>query len=474
MASLADNCIFVPTAGGTGSWTVSAAVQGYQTPAQTGQVVDGKTYRYRAESADKSQWEEGNTTSASSATVFARTVVSSSNANAAVNFTVAPNVALTITRADILQFDDAMSLTATQKAQARANIDVLKKNYIINGAMMVSQENGTTAGTTTSYYPVDQFFVSFVNGGTCSVAQVASVTAAGSPNRIRFTVTAADAAVASTDTASIRQYIEGSRIADLLQGTSSAKSFTLQFGVKAPAGTYCVAFWNSATNRYYIAEYTIAAGEANTDVVKRVVVPGDITGTWANGNTLGMPVFWALMAGTNYQGTAGAWTAFSTGNPIATSNQFNFMGTLSNVFELFDVGLYEGSAAPSFQVPDFQAELIRCKRYWQKSYNYETAVGAITYLGGPSMWQTGLSAGAANSGSIQVYLPVDMRAAPTPTVYSPSTGASGKLRDGVSGADVNASTAIFTGAKAFSISATQSAANATLQLQAQWKADARL
>ena len=44
-----------------------------------------------------------------------------------------------------VRYDTAPSLTLDQKAQARANIDVTQKNYILNGAMMVSQENGSVA-----------------------------------------------------------------------------------------------------------------------------------------------------------------------------------------------------------------------------------------------------------------------------------------------------------------------------------------
>jgi hypothetical protein len=269
--------------------------------------------------------------------------------------------------ADIIgavRFDAAQTLTANQKAQARANIDSLKKNYILNGAMMVSQENGTTAGTTNNYYPVDQFVTNSVNGGAISAAQVASVTSTGSPNRVRITVTTADAAVAAGDLANVAQIIEGIRMADLMFGTANAKTLTLQFGVKAPAGTYCVSFLNSAITRVYVAEYIIAAGEANIDVVKSVTVPGETSGVWPKDNTIGMYVRWGLMVGSTYQQAAGSWSSSGV-NGMGSANQFNFMGTVNNVFELFDVGLYEGVVAPTFQVPDYASELQTCQRYYE-------------------------------------------------------------------------------------------------------------
>lgn len=312
--------------------------------------------------------------------------------------------------AGAVRFDGPQGLTSSQKAQARANIDALKKNYVANGAMMISQENGTTAGTTSGYYSADQFAYQPSTTGTMSIGQVASPTPGGSPNRIRATVTVADAVLDAADVVYVYQPIEGLRVADLKFGTVAAKTVTVQFGVKAPAGTYCVTLWNAAANRSYVAEYTIAAGEANTDVVKSVTIPGDQAGTWANNNTAGILVLWCLMAGANYQQAAGAWQAATK---MGTANQFNFMGTNGNVFELFDVGLYEGSVAPAFQVPDYVPELALCHRYyWRRPYN--AAAGANDHLGNLQAY------GPASVWGKVLDLPVEMRAAPTVSVSSAS------------------------------------------------------
>src|SRR6185436_5646431 len=135
---------------------------------------------------------------------------------------------------------------------------------------------------------------------------------------------------------------EGLRCSDLMFGTASAKTVTVQFGVKAPAGTYCVSIANASVNRSYVAEYVIAVGEANVDVVKSVVIPGDVTGTLAKDNTNGMSLRWGLAAGTTFQQAAGSW---DINNAVGSSSQFNFMGTVGNIFELFDVSLTEGSVA---------------------------------------------------------------------------------------------------------------------------------
>lgn len=394
MAAFLNSCYFTATLGGTTDWTPSAAVTGYMTPTGAN-AVTGKTYKFRAENAALTEWElcEG----VWNGTTLARTTVlqNSLGTTAKINFTGPPNVGIITAKEDTLGIDEANSWTKTQKAQARANLDVLNKNYIINGAMMVSQENGTTAGTAVNYYPADQWLVTTNNGGVVSSAQVASVSPAGSPNRIRLTVTTADAAVAAGDYQMIRQKLEGLRVADLMYGTASAKAIIIQFGVKAPAGTYCVSVLNSANNRSYVAEYVISGGEANTDVVKSVTIPGDTSGTWLNTNGTGLEIRWGLMAGTTYQQAAGSW---STGNPVGSSNQFNFLGTISNVFELFDVGVYEGNAAPAFQVPDYPAELLACQRYFHIN----------TMANKPGLFLT-------NGFTIFIPKPVPMRATPSIT-----------------------------------------------------------
>lgn len=95
MASFLDVCRFTPTLGGTTDWTVSAAVTGYQTPASAG-AVNASVYRYRAESADLTQWEVGYGAYTVAGTVLARTTVlfNSSGTTAKINFSTVPQVAV--------------------------------------------------------------------------------------------------------------------------------------------------------------------------------------------------------------------------------------------------------------------------------------------------------------------------------------------------------------------------------------------
>jgi hypothetical protein len=49
---------------------------------------------------------------------------------------------------------------------------------------------------------------------------------------------------------------------------------------------------------------------------------------------------------------------------MCTLSQLNFLGTNGNVFELFDVGLYEGSIAPDFVIPDYSDTMQQCRQYF--------------------------------------------------------------------------------------------------------------
>jgi hypothetical protein len=271
------------------------------------------------------------------------------------------------------------------------------RNYVTNGAMMVSQENAANVLTVTNaavVFPVDMFGVYGSNAGTATTQQSTTYTSGGSVNRLRINVTGLDASVGTADQLQISHKIEGLRSQDLFFGAPQAKTITIRFGCKGPAGTYCISVQNGAANRSYVSEYVIAAGEANTDVYKSVTVPGDVTGTWAYDNTTGINITWALMSGTTYQQPANVWGTMP--NAMASANQSNFMNTNGNVFELFDVGLYEGNDAPLYVVSDYASELALCQRYFY----------AVGFLG------IGLSATAFTCGG-SIDFPVTMRAAPT-------------------------------------------------------------
>jgi hypothetical protein len=357
------------------------------------------------------------------------------NMVAANNLSEVVSPAAAATNLGVVRYGGAQTLTGPQQAQARANMNVQKKNYIVNGGMQVNQENPGVTGTTSSFYPVDQFWLPFSHAGSVSMVQAASPTPGASPNRLRVTVNTADATVGAGDFLVILQRIEGSRIADLRSGSAQAKTITIQFGCKGPAGTYGLTLRNGSFIRAYAAEFVIAAGEANTDVIKSVTIALDQAGTWATDNSLGIDVAWVLMLGSNGTLSPNVWAGANAAMPAGSGNVSNFMGTSGNVFELFDVGLYEGPIAPAFQLPDFPSELMLSKRYWRSTYEQGTPAGSTTASGCFKRFPD-----AATSYNVVAPWRIEppMRATPTGITYAPQSGTVGKIRNMDAGTDVPA------------------------------------
>ncbi|WP_247328739.1 hypothetical protein [Bradyrhizobium sp. 21] len=123
MAAFLDVCRFTPSAGGTTDWTYAAAVTGYQSPVAAG-VVNGRFYKYRAESSDLSQWEVGEGAYNTGTGVLARTTVlfNSSGTTSKINFSATPQVAIVALKEDLISIEEANSFTTAQKLQVRTNI----------------------------------------------------------------------------------------------------------------------------------------------------------------------------------------------------------------------------------------------------------------------------------------------------------------------------------------------------------------
>lgn len=132
MSAFLDSVRFNAASTGTGDFVVASAVAGALTPAGAS-AVNGRSYKYRAESGDRTQWEVGITFYNSSATSFPRvstqvlfnsagTGTAQGGAGALINFTVVPIVSVIALKEDLISIEEANSFTAAQTLQARANI----------------------------------------------------------------------------------------------------------------------------------------------------------------------------------------------------------------------------------------------------------------------------------------------------------------------------------------------------------------
>jgi len=272
------------------------------------------------------------------------------------------------------------------------------RNLIINGDMRIAQR-GTSAFTGTDKFPADRWVV----GGSTSVVLTSQNESTEVPdsfqNSAKLSITTADSSIAAGDAWELTQHIEGHNVADLLFGTSSAKSVTLSFSVNCTStGTFCVVLLGSSDgstlDRSYVAEYTI--NTANTWEEKTITVPGDTGGTWHTGNGRGLRVRFGLTAGTTYQKAAGSWGA---GNMIGSSNQTQLLSTANSEWYVTGVQLEVGNTATPFEHTSFADELARCQRYCIKQ-------GPLT------QYAPGYSANARGAGGF-IAFPTEMRDTPT-------------------------------------------------------------
>jgi hypothetical protein len=264
------------------------------------------------------------------------------------------------------------------------------RNRIINGNMVIDQRNAGAAVNTNDAFPVDRWKMAMAGGGVIS-AQRSTIAPAGFPTSLGFTVSTADASIASGDAYFVTHNIEGHNVAELGFGTANAQSVSISFRVRSSVtGTYSVAIGNSAFNRLYVATYSISA--ADTWETKTVTIAGDTSGTWLTDSGIGLRLYFDLGSGSAYNASsADAWLGSGVG--IRTSGSVNWIATSGATFYITGVQLEAGSVATPFERRPYGTELALAQRYYQAASIQMSASSDTWY----SVW----------------YYKVSMRATPT-------------------------------------------------------------
>jgi len=237
----------------------------------------------------------------------------------------------------------------------------------INGGFEVSQENGTTAVSVsnTGKYVLDCWGVFSTGAQSFFTAQVNSVFPVGFTNSFQISMSTPNASPASSDVCFFYQNIEGYRIAKLGWGGAAATPITLGFWVRANrVGTYS-GFVHNGSNRSYVFPFTINASA--TWEYKTATIPGDTSGTWAVGNTIGIQFGFTMMAGSGQTTAAGAWTAgvfrgvTGTVNGVAAASDSMF---ITGVVILPGTHTITAAQSPLLMRP-YDVELQLCQRYYE-------------------------------------------------------------------------------------------------------------
>jgi hypothetical protein len=309
------------------------------------------------------------------------------------------------------------------------------RNLIINGDMSIAQRSTSTSSYSgISYSTVDRFKTVFEYGTyTVSQESLSSGAAynAGFRTAFKALVTSTASPGAAGEQVTFEQRIEGLMCQALKKGTSNAESLTLSFWVRSSkTGTNLqVNLRDNDNDRIIGATYDI--NTANTWEKKTFTFAGDTSGALDNDNGQSLILEWWLDGGSNYSGGSVPTSWQARDNADRNVTNFDLAGGADDWW-ITGVQLEAGTTASDFEFLPYDVNLMRCQRYYEKSYSYATAPGTNTYVGATRF---NGSTDASSNMVVCIEYATQKRTSPTQTYYTPS-GTSGSwniVRSGSSG-----------------------------------------
>ena len=320
-----------------------------------------------------------------------------------------------------------MSKAAELAALISSQSALSNRNLIINGAMQVSQRGTSFDGA--EQYLCDRWrFGRATDGYNLGWSQ--STTAPdGFANSLKLDVTTADTSLNADVFALVQQRFEGQNLQMLKKGTSAAESVTVSFYVRsAKTGTYILELIDKDNSDRHISKsYTI--NSADTWEYKSITFEGDTTGALDNDANRSLDVNWWLAAGSDRNSGTLATSWQASDDTDRAVGQVNIFDSTDNDWYITGVQMELGEQATPFEHRSFADEMYRCRRYFYKSFNYDTApenggASGVSFNGGLLGY-----CGSNNSGtySAGVRFDPEMRATPTVVTYGNSSGHWGRL-----------------------------------------------
>lgn len=298
---------------------------------------------------------------------------------------------------------------------------------LINGNCQIANRQTSIAGlgAAGSTYTIDKWKATATGAmtGRATVSQQSAgiVGTANYPDTEycnRITVTTAQASLAAGDSFVVEEYVE-QQLARALYDNTHSVSILLRSN---STGTFCVALRNNnggTPNRSYIMECAITSANVfQRFTFPTIAVMPTGSGTWGVSD-IDYSYRLSISAGTGstFQTPAGSW---ATGNFNGSANQSNLFANNGATLDYTLVQHEYGNVCTPFVWTPFDLDLLRCQRYFYKSYPYANAVG-LASINGYLSWVVISTSSAVGTNNY----PVPMRALGTVVYYNQNTGAAG-------------------------------------------------
>ena len=305
------------------------------------------------------------------------------------------------------------------------------RNKARNGAMRISQRGTTFSPTTSDMYLIDGWMTQHGSSGNldCTVTQSTDAPA-GFTKSLKITPDSTNTPSGSQN-GMLAQRLEGQDLQDLAFGTSDAKTMTVSWYAKTSAtgaGNYTVKVeYNNGTNNYAVNKL-FAFTTTWTRYTYTIPATGTATSVGpVDSNALGFRIEYHLFAGPDdVHSQFTQWTVNPSPTYKVISGQKNFMDNTNNELYITGLQIEVGDTATTFEHKRFSDELRDCQRYFQKSYNYDDAVGS-SGVQGWFQWR--------RDGGNRPHIPLltSMRSTPTFLAYNYVGGTAGQFRNASNG-----------------------------------------
>ena len=261
---------------------------------------------------------------------------------------------------------------ARELADLIANVNkgssLAAKNFIINGAMNISQRGTSTTGVGSAdgLYPACDRWRITVSGTTAGRATVSQVTDVhdGFTNALKLECTTADTSIDAAELFGLNMRFEGQNLQSISKGSSDAKPLTVSFYVKGNASaTYACEIADRDNSRHCSKPFSVTTSWNRIELN----FPADTTGAFDNDNAASMDLNFFLHAGTNFtsgtQNTSAFASTTSANRALATTS---FFDSTDRTLFITGVQLEIGEKATEFEHEPIGTTLQKCQRYyWQ-------------------------------------------------------------------------------------------------------------